>query len=295
MGREATPGSVATMQIGLILDTFETDGSAPGWEAVRAKVAAAENVGFDLVTIPDAITFEGAGFWESMVMAGAIAAATDSIGITHSVVNAPMRPPALVALAAQTIDEVSGGRYTLGIGAGNSPDDYEAYAIAADTRVGRFADTIAIIHGLLRDGAVDHDGAHATAHADRFGPPGPRPGAIPINIAGSGPRMLGFVARYADEWNWWAMGSGGSDHLPEVIERLDAALAETGRTVRRTLDIYTVDPLGLKGDAQSATEITETLLTLTVDEVRVDVAVADGRDVEAVEAMAPVVDALHDA
>jgi alkanesulfonate monooxygenase SsuD/methylene tetrahydromethanopterin reductase-like flavin-dependent oxidoreductase (luciferase family) len=283
------------MRIGLILDTFETEGSAPGWEVVRAKVAAAEDVGFDLVTIPDAITFGGNGFWEAMVMAGAIAASTSDIGITHSVVNAPMRPPALVALAAQTVDEVSGGRYTLGIGAGNTPDDYEAYAIDADPRVGRFTETITVIHGLLRDGSVDHDGAFETAHTERFAQLGPRPGAIPINIAGAGPRMLGLVAQYADEWNWWAAGAGASDHLAEVIERLDEALAATGRSVRRTLDIYTVDPLGLKGDAQSSDEVAETLLALPADEVRVDVAVADGRDVEAVEAMAPVVEALHGA
>ncbi len=283
------------MRIGLILDTFETGGVAPGWEAVRSKVAAAEDVGFDLVTIPDAITFNGNGFWEAMVMAGAIAAATTDIGITHSVVNAPLRPPALVALAAQTIDEVSGGRYTLGIGAGNSPDDYEAFAIDADPRVGRFADTIAIIHDLLGEGRADHAGEFSVAHTERFARLGPRPGGIPINVAGSGPRMLGLVARYADEWNWWAAGSGESDHLVEVVDRLEAALAETGRSVRRTLDIYTVDPLGLRGDAQSPDEITETLLALSADEVRVDVAVDPGRDIEVVEAMAPVVEALHGA
>lgn len=284
---------MAIVRIGLILDTFERNGVAPSWDAVDAKVAAAEDVGFDLVTIPDAITFEGAGFWEAMVMAGAIAASTDTIGITHSVVNAPLRPPALVALAAQTIDEVSGGRYTLGIGAGNSPDDYEAFAIDADPRVSRFADTIAVVSALLRDGAVDHDGPYATAHTDRFEPRGPRPGGIPLNVAAGGPRMIELVARHADEWNWWGSATGESDHLPEVLDRLDAALAETGRAVRRTLDVYTVDPLGLRGDAQSVDELVGTLAALPVDEVRVDVAVADGRDVEAVEAMAPVVEALH--
>jgi alkanesulfonate monooxygenase SsuD/methylene tetrahydromethanopterin reductase-like flavin-dependent oxidoreductase (luciferase family) len=55
-----------------------------------------------------------------MTLAGAAAAVTSQIGIGNSVINPPLRSPAVVAGAANTLDEISGGRYILGIGAGNT-------------------------------------------------------------------------------------------------------------------------------------------------------------------------------
>jgi alkanesulfonate monooxygenase SsuD/methylene tetrahydromethanopterin reductase-like flavin-dependent oxidoreductase (luciferase family) len=295
------------MRIGLILGIGDEGGEAtPRWPDLAAQAGAAEDVGFDLLALADALTEGSSNFWEGMTMAGALAAATDGIGLTHSVVNAPLRPPALVARAAHTLDEVSGGRYTLGIGAGNTPDDYRMFGIDADPRYARFEESLTVIHALLRDRAVDVDGRFQTAHADRFGPSGPRPTGIPINVAAGGPKMLALTARLADEWNWWAGANGQTEHLPPILEALHGACVEAGRGpkgLRRTLDLYSYDPLGIVDDAPPHVlsgppgRIAESLLALGewgIDEVRVDVAVVPvGRRIEAIEALAPVVTALH--
>lgn len=295
------------MRIGLILGIDDQGrDDPPRWDDLAAQARAAEDVGFDLLAIADALTEGPANYWEGMTLAGALAAATDEIGLTHSVVNAPLRPPALIARAAHTLDEVSGGRYTLGIGAGNTPDDYRNFGIAADPRFSRFEETLTVIHALLRDGAADVDGRFQMAHADRFAPTGPRPTDIPINVAAGGPKMVALAARLADEWNWWAGANGQTDHLPPILESLHGACVEAGRGpkgLRRTLDLYSFDPLGIVDDppphvlAGSTDAMAQSLLALAewgVDEVRVDVAVAPvGRRVEAIEALAPVVAAVH--
>lgn len=99
---------------------------------LREQVQLAELVGLDLVVLPDHVLYaaggpgdyaqpdEAVGAWESVGLAAALCAATSSIGVGHSMMNAPYRPPMLVAEPAATLDEVSAGRYQLGIGAGTA-------------------------------------------------------------------------------------------------------------------------------------------------------------------------------
>lgn len=250
------------------------------------------------------------GCWESMTIAGALAASTSRIRFGQSVVNAPYRSPAMTASMATTLDEVSGGRYVLGIGAGNSPtSDYEGFGFPTDQRYSRFAESIEVIHTLLRTGVVDYDGDFHTAKQAELVLRGPSPTGPSINIAAGGPKMLRLVARYADAWNWW----GWDETIDEITERvtpivaeLDRASAEVGRDsveIERTFDLYSVVPPGFPSDAStmsqpvsgSADEIAETLLglhTLGIDEVRCDLT---DKTEAAVEAMAPVVEALHNA
>jgi len=126
-------------------------------------VAVAEAVGFDMFVFEDALLYRGAekteGGWESMAVAAAIAASTRTIEFGQSVVNSPYRSPALVAKTAKTIDEISGGRYVLGIGAGGTDDaDYEAFGFPTDHRFSRFAEAIEIIHTLITTGRLDFAG-----------------------------------------------------------------------------------------------------------------------------------------
>jgi alkanesulfonate monooxygenase SsuD/methylene tetrahydromethanopterin reductase-like flavin-dependent oxidoreductase (luciferase family) len=297
------------MRIGIIIGLHGREGEAPGWTSVRDQVRAAEAVGFDLAVIEDALLYssdEGSeGYWESVAMAGAMAAATSRIEIGHSVINAPYRSAALTAKIAETLDEISGGRFFLGIGLGNTPD-YEQFGMKADHRFSRFAETIQIVHSLLKTGEVDHGGVYQSARGAKLVPRGPRPNEVPIIIAGKGPKMLRLTARYADGWNWWSVGAPDLDVLRPIVADLERACDEVGRdspTLRRTLDFYSVDPLGTFSGPEEATggtptKIAEAILRfepLGFDEVRVNVYPTDSVETlpAAIEALQPVVDRVH--
>lgn len=303
------------MRIGLIIglhgSTAEGTPPEPTWKAIAAQAQAAEESGFDLVVLEDALLYAGeeksVGFWESVSMAAALAANTEHIEIGHSVLNAPYRTPAFTAKVAETIDEISGGRFILGIGAGNTPD-YAAFGFAPDKRFSRFAEGIEVLHTLLRDGEIDHDGEFHSARRAQLVLRGPRPGRIPLVIAAAGPKMLRLTARYADEWNWWVADSG-SDDLRSLNEAVDRACTQEGRdpvTLGRSLDVYSVDPLDIGSDASelritgSSREIADQLLAyaeLGFREVRCNLVQPPDLEAmpEAIEAMTEVAKFLHDA
>jgi len=295
------------MRIGLIVQLHGSPGGsppAPTWESIHRLAATAEVVGFDSFVFEDALLYRGSevtdGVWESVAVAGAVAAVTSRIEFGQSVINAPYRSPALTAKIAETLDEISGGRYILGIGAGNTADsDYEAFGFPTDRRFSRFAEAIEIIHGLLKGGKVDFEGAFHSARASELVLRGPRPQGPPIVIAAGGPKMLRLAARYGDAWNWWTADLATAEEtLGPIVAELNGACEEVGRdpsTLRRTVDVYSVDPSGGGGEAigklltGTTAVIAETLLGLGVlgfDEVRCDVV---PNTAAAVEAMADVV------
>lgn len=309
------------MRIGLNNHLFGRPGeaiAAPTWTSLRARAVAAEHAGFDSFVFEDSLSYhwkDGSvdGVWESVSMAGAIAAVTSKIEIGQSVFNAPLRTPAMTARIADTLDEISEGRFVLGIGAGNSPDaDYAAFGHPEDHRYARFAEAIHIIHTLLKTGAVDFRGEFYSAENCELVLRGPTPGGPPINIAGRGPKMLRLVARYGDAWNWWAWDETVSDikeRLSPVLEQLDQACEEEGRdpsSLDRTFDVFAVVPEGFSSEGMtvyhqpmerpitgSSTQIADYILDLGelgFSEVRCDVY---PQTTQAVEALAPVVELVH--
>ncbi len=203
------------------------------WADIRARAVTAEQVGFDLVVVEDTMSWPleaiTGGAWESVSLLGGLAEATSTIRIGHSMLNAPYRAPGLVARIAETLDEMSGGRYVLGIGAGNSPDaDYAAFGIPAEPRFSRFVEGLEIIATLLRQGRATVDGRfHQVADA-RLVLRAPRQQGAPIVVGAGGPRMKEAAARWADEWNWWTPPKdlgGVADHLGD----LDRACEDVGR------------------------------------------------------------------
>ncbi len=298
------------MRIGIVIGLHGRPRHTPSWRQVRDQVLIAEAIGFDLAVFEDAllITADGQpsiGYWESVSIVGAVAATTTRIEIGHSVINAPYRSAGLTAKIAETIDEISGGRFFLGIGLGNT-SDYEHFGIPADRRYSRFAETIEIIHGLLRTGSVDFTGAYRFARNAELTPRGPRPGGPPIVIAAKGPKMLRLTARYADGWNWWSSGRPDLGALRPILAELDRACEEIGRdpaTLQRTLDVYSVDPLGrfagreepIGGDPSAIADALLGFAEVGVEEVRVNVGPLDSLDAlpRAIEALADVVDEVH--
>ncbi len=125
------------------------------------------------------------------------------------------------------MDEISGGRLVLGLGAGWAESEYRAFGFPFDHRVSRFEEAIQIIAGLLRNGRVDFEGTFHSAHECELRPSGPRPHGPPIMVGASGPRMLGLTARYADAWN--ANFGNSSESIRSQNDAVDAACQEAGR------------------------------------------------------------------
>ncbi|HEX9856125.1 MAG TPA: LLM class flavin-dependent oxidoreductase [Acidimicrobiia bacterium] len=308
------------MHLGLINQLHgRPDGATPvpSWNSISERAVAAEAAGFDMFVFEDALLYRGEaatdGVWESVVIAAAVAATTSRINLGQSVVNSPYRPPAMTAKIAETIDEVSGGRFVLGIGAGNTPDsDYEAFGIPTDKRFSRFAEAIQIIHGLLKNGEFDFEGQFYSVKQAELVLRGPRRTGPPINIAAGGPKMLQLVARYGDAWNWWGWDETLEQikaRLRPIIDLLEQACEAEERdpsTLVRTFDLYTVVPeafsnrIGIAEGLQveqpvtgTSAEIAEYILSLGdlgLEEVRCDVW---PKETAAVEAMAPVVEIVH--
>lgn len=308
------------MNIGLITElNGRPDGETPppSWKSISKRAEAAEAAEFDMFVFEDALLYRNEkatnGAWESVSIAAALAATTSRINLGQSVVNSPYRSPAMVAKIADTIDEISDGRFVLGIGAGNTADsDYEAFGFPTGERYSRFAEAIQIIHGLLKTGAIDFDGEFYTAKQAELVLRGPRSEGPPINIAAGGPKMLRLVAKYADAWNWWGWDETVQDignRLTPIIEQLEQACEAEGRdpaTLRRTLDLYTVVPEGFKtldwktegldmeqpvtGSSQEIAEHILSMGELGFEEVRCDVF---PRTIAAIESMQPVVEIVH--
>lgn len=237
------------MRIGLIIGLNGRPGvDAPSWGGIREQVVTAEEVGFDLVVFEDGLLYEWGeephGLWESVSIAGAIAASTSRIEFGHSVINSPYRAPAMMAKIAATLDEISEGRYVFGLGAGNT-NDYEAFGFPPDRRYSRFAEAVEIIHTMLKEGESTFSGEFYRTENARILLRGPRPSGPPIVIAAGGPKMLQLAARFGDGWNWWTGDpEGGHVALEELVQQLDSACLEAGRdpaTLHRTLDVYSIE------------------------------------------------------
>jgi alkanesulfonate monooxygenase SsuD/methylene tetrahydromethanopterin reductase-like flavin-dependent oxidoreductase (luciferase family) len=155
----------------------------------------------------------------------------------------PFRNPALTAKMADTVEEISGGRLILGLGAGWHEPEFTAFGYPFDHLVDRFEEAVQIIRPLAKTGAVDFSGTYYQAPDCVSRPRGPRPEGPPILIASFRPRMLRLTAQYADAWNTaWL---GWPTKLAERRVGLEAACAEVGRdpkTIEVTVGVSVAFP-----------------------------------------------------
>ena len=252
------------------------------WPRVRDLAVAAERHGLDLVVVPDHLSYhagdghdgysvpdEAVGVREAMTTAAALAASTTTIRIGHSVVNAPYRSPTMVAHLATTIADISGGRYSLGIGVGNSYD-YDQLGVAADHRTARFEECVTILASLIRTGVAHLDGNHWRAHHAElaFAPDdGVRP---PLVVAAGGPRSMRVAVRHGDAWNGWMPTDPDSDEPARLLGLLERTCHELDRdpaTIGRTADLA-IDPLDVRGARARSIAMLRALHDLGFDEVR---------------------------
>ncbi|CAA9554442.1 MAG: hypothetical protein AVDCRST_MAG88-995, partial [uncultured Thermomicrobiales bacterium] len=159
------PGATARLKVGLHLPIGEgmLQGRTPRWSDIAALARRAEEVGFDSLWIPDHLLFrtapgESVGVWECWSLLAALAAVTVRVELGPVVSCAGFRNPALLAKMAETVDEISGGRIILGLGAGWHEPEYDAFGYPFDHRASRFEEAFTIIRALLQEGHVDFAG-----------------------------------------------------------------------------------------------------------------------------------------
>jgi probable F420-dependent oxidoreductase len=217
-------------------------GRTPRWADILAMARAAEDVGFDAIWVSDHVGFgdpegEWNGSWESWTLLSALAASSERVTLGTYVTCVPFRNPALLAKMAETLDEVSGGRLILGLGAGWNEPEFRAYGFPFENRFDRFEDSLRIIASMLRTGTAHHEGRTAQARGARLDPRGPRPRGLPIMVGAGGPRMLRLTAELADHWNGGLVAPGEAEGPMRAV---DAACRKVGRdpaTLTRSVEV----------------------------------------------------------
>ncbi len=217
------------------------------WPEQRAMALAAEEIGLDSVWVGDHLLYRGDGLpdrgpWEAWSTLAALATVTERVELGPLVAATSFHNPALLAKKAATVDEISGGRLILGLGAGWNEAEYRAYGFPFDHRVSRFEEAFAIIRGLLRDGHVDFAGTYHQAEDCLLVPRGPRPAGPPLMVGSMGERMLAITLPQVDAWNaWFTWFENTVDGYRELRARIDDACRAAGRDpagVERTVALF---------------------------------------------------------
>ncbi len=224
------------LQFGTFVSPRSDDPQAPVELAVLS-----EELGYDLVTFQDH-PYQPA-FLDTWTLMSWVAGRTSTIHIAPDVLNVPMRPPAVTARAAASLDHLSGGRLQLGLGAGAFWDAMEAMGadrLTPGESVDALAEALEIIRGLWD--AADPSPLVVDGRHHRLGGAqrGPAPAhAIPIWVGAQGPRMLRLIGRSADGW-WPSLGrvSVADLHAGQaVIDEAASAAGRDPREIRRLLNI----------------------------------------------------------
>jgi alkanesulfonate monooxygenase SsuD/methylene tetrahydromethanopterin reductase-like flavin-dependent oxidoreductase (luciferase family) len=299
---------VRSIELGLVLPMEEawTDRSTPRWVEIRQLALRAEAMGFDSVWIPDELLWRGAdgsihGWWESVAMTGAVAAATSQMKVGTWILSALHRNPAITAKVVETLDEISGGRFVFGLGSGHAGKQGHAFGLPEDHVIGRFEEALEIIAppaggpGRLR-GHVPRSSRPRAATAR----PTPRPHPNHDRRQGSEDASPGRPpCRHLELVRRGAQRPGG---IRAAAAALEAACLEIGRdpaSIGRSAGIF-VEPTDITGAAEamaipvrgSAEEMADGLRAFRAGgSTQIEILLWP-RTLAALEAMAPVLELL---
>ena len=242
-----------------------TTGSRWSWADIKSFWAEAEDMGFDSLWMSDHIMTEGyttesgrpeptspdarpplTPMLECWTLLAGAASRTSRVMTGTIVSPVTFRHPSMLAKQALSLDQMTGGRFTLGLGAGYTEREHAAFGIpypAAGERVTMLKEQLEIMRLL-------ETGDYASFQGERYtldqAPCVPKPvnGHIPIMIGGTRPRMMRLCAKYADHYNV----AGSPNFVRERFADLNAACEEIGRDpseIKRSVGLFIapVDPL----------------------------------------------------
>lgn len=299
---------MAPFRLGVVLPIMQygPERVTARWREIREMALLAEAAGFDTIWVPDELLWRypdrpDQGFWDGISMVGAVAAVTSTAMVGTWVMSALHRNPGIIAKTAETLDEISGGRFVFGLGAGHVwPGQARSFGLPEDHVFDRFEEALEIVVPLLRGGHADFSGTfHAARDLGQL-PVGPRPNAIPILIGGNGPRGQRAAARHADIYSCYIEEIASVEEAGPRLSSLDAICAEVGRdpaTIGRSvgMSVDATSPAGTKPNllSGSADEIAHAVRSFrAVGFTRVEL-MLNRATVAALEALAPVPELLR--
>ena len=284
------------------------------WPEFLDLARTIEDAGFDAIWVGEHLLYRwpdhpSRGPWEAWTLMAALAAATSRVTIGPLVACTSFHNPALLAKQAATIDEIAGGRFIFGLGAGWNQTEFDAFGFAYEHRIDRFAEAFTIIRTLLQEGQVDFAGTYYQARDCEL-LPRPRPGGPPLLIGSNGPRMLRIAVAHVQAWNsWYADTNNHPEGVAALREIVDAACRDVGRdptAIARTVAVHVRMPGGqgrtmgdtsttqrivaLEGPPESIAEGLRAYAAVGVDEVQVVLDPIDRPSVERFAAVLPILE-----
>jgi alkanesulfonate monooxygenase SsuD/methylene tetrahydromethanopterin reductase-like flavin-dependent oxidoreductase (luciferase family) len=202
------------------------------WPEYLDLARRVEASGYDSVWVGDHLVYDlpdgvTRGPYEAWTTLGAIAAVTQRVEIGPLVASTSFHAPAMLAKQAATVDAISQGRLIVGLGAGWSRREYDAFGFPYDRRVSRFEEAMAIIVQLLRAGRTTFHGEFYDVEDCVLDPRPVREGGPPIMLGSTSPRMLGIGLPLVDSWNvWWSLYDNSVEGFAEAKAKVDAVMPE---------------------------------------------------------------------
>jgi alkanesulfonate monooxygenase SsuD/methylene tetrahydromethanopterin reductase-like flavin-dependent oxidoreductase (luciferase family) len=249
----------------------------------------AEERGFSSLATIDRVAYPS---YESLIALAAAAAVTERIGLMTNILLAPTRNPVLLAKEAASVDQISGGRLTLGLGVGGREDDFTASGQSFAGRGRIFEKQLEILHDAWKGSLVAGANNPTTPHPARDS-------SIPILIGGHVDQAIERAAKWGVGWT---AGGAAPDQVAALVEKVLAAWKRAGRSGKPRIvaltyfalgdradrkDVYIKDYYGFLGDfaEQMASYVPATVEALTgvvklfqdagVDEVILDPTIAE--------------------
>ena len=168
-----------------------------------------------------------ADWLDPMIALGFAAAASSRIGVATGVLLLPEHNPVVVAKQAASLDRLSGGRLTLGVGVGWSREEFAALGVPFEHRAARTGEYVAAMRTLWRDDVASFDGKFVGFDSIRVNPKPVRDRRIPVVVGGNSDPALRRVAAWGD--GWYGFNLGGVAAVRERIGKLDRLCGESGR------------------------------------------------------------------
>jgi alkanesulfonate monooxygenase SsuD/methylene tetrahydromethanopterin reductase-like flavin-dependent oxidoreductase (luciferase family) len=199
----------------------------------------AEERGFTSLSTIDRIVYPT---YDTMTSLAVAAGATSRIGLLSGVLLGPLYPPAWLAKAAASLDAMSGGRLTLGLGVGGRSDDFEAMGVSMNQRGRLMDDGLALMHRAW-------SGEHLFGTEFPIGPPPADGAAVKVIIGGNSEAAVARTVRYGQGW---IAGGGGPDQAAPMIDRVRRAWHDGGRDGEPRIAALAYFGLGDDGASRAA-------------------------------------------